>query len=194
NQRKVRDREDSLASARDACAAQLRECTRGYSPKRRRNCARAYSRFSFEIKLALISAGHTASHSYVLVQLPNPAASITCTIFSTRLSRSGCPCGKSDRCETFAAVKSIAERFGHAAAHAPQPMHAAASMARSESCLGIGIEFASGADPARAEMNPPACTMRSSALRSITRSFTMGNAPTRNGSTVIVAPSRNLLM
>ena len=37
-------------------------------------------------------------------------------------------------------------------------------------------------------------TMRSSALRSTTRSFTSGNDPTRNGSTVIVAPSRNFLM
>ncbi len=36
---------------------------KSYSPKRRRNCARPYSRLSFEMKLALISAGHTASHS-----------------------------------------------------------------------------------------------------------------------------------
>ena len=113
------------------------------------------------MKLALISAGQTASHSYVLVQLPNPSASITLTIRSTRLSRSGWPCGRNDRCETFAAVKSMADRFGHAAAHAPHPMQAAASIARSASCLGTGIEFASGAEPARAEMNPPACTMRS---------------------------------
>ena len=46
----------------------------------------------------------------------------------------------------------MADAFGHAAAQAPQPMHAAASIARSASCFGIGIEFASGADPARAEM------------------------------------------
>jgi hypothetical protein len=39
--------------------------TRGanYSPMDRRNLARAYSRFSFAMKLALISAGQTASHS-----------------------------------------------------------------------------------------------------------------------------------
>src|SRR5206468_11800032 len=165
-----------------------------YSPAPRFTAARAYSRFSLAMKLALISAGQTASHSYVLVQLPNPSASITETIRSTRLSCSGRPCGRNDRCETFAAVKSMADPFGQAAAHAPHPMQAAASIAKSASCLGIRIEFASGAEPARAEMNPPACTIRSSALRSTTRSFSSGNDPTRNGSTVIVAPSRNFLM
>src|SRR5207244_3452243 len=95
--------------------------------------------------------------------------------FKTRLARSGSPWGKSARCETLAAVKSMADAFGHAAAHAPQPMHPAASIARSTSCFGIEIEFASGAEPARAEMNPPACTMRSSALPSITRSLMTGN-------------------
>src|SRR5262249_47065876 len=125
-----------------------------YSPALRWIAARAYSRFSLAIKLALISAGQTASHSYVLVQLPNPSASITLTIRSTRLCRSGWPCGKSDKCDTFAAAKSIADPLGQAAAHAPHPMQAAASMARSASSLGIGIEFASGAEPARAEMNP----------------------------------------
>src|SRR2546430_14971485 len=34
------------------------------------------------------------------------------------------------RCETFAEVKSIADPFGQAAAHAPQPIQAAASIAR----------------------------------------------------------------
>jgi DNA polymerase III alpha subunit len=41
----------------------VREHARNYSPRRWRNCAPAYSRFSFAIKLALISAGQTASHS-----------------------------------------------------------------------------------------------------------------------------------
>src|SRR5207237_7036657 len=95
-------------------------------------------------------------------------------MLTTRRVRSGSPCGKSARCETFAAVKSIADAFGHAAAHAPQPMHAAASIERSDACFGTGIEFASGADPARAEINPPARTIRSSALRSTTRSLTIG--------------------
>jgi len=75
-------------------------------------------------------------------------------------------------------------------AHAPHPMQAAASIARSASCLGIGIEFASGAEPARSEMKStgfaqcdPARCDRLSSLRS-------GNDPTRNGSTVIVARPR----
>ena len=47
-----------------------------YSPTLRCKMARAYSRLSLAMKLALISAGHTASHSYVFVQLPKPSASI----------------------------------------------------------------------------------------------------------------------
>jgi len=43
---------------------------------------------------------------------------MTCTIFKTRLCRSGCPCGKSARCETFAEVNSMADPFGQAAAQA----------------------------------------------------------------------------
>ena len=139
-----------------------------YSPMLRRKLAFEYSRFNFAMKLALISAGQTASHSYVLVRFPKPSASIARTILTTRLVRSGSPCGNNARCETFAAVKSIADAFGHAAAHAPQPMHAAASIERSASCLGIGIEFASGADPARAEMKPPAWCCVSSSARSET--------------------------
>src|SRR3712207_8884538 len=46
-------------------------------------------------------------------------------------------------------VNSIADAFGHAAAQAPQPMHAAASMAWSAFGFGTGIEFASGAEPVR---------------------------------------------
>src|SRR4030095_1171269 len=55
----------SLPQARDEMHAlpRVRGRARDQSPRRWRNCARAYSRFSFEIKLALISAGHTASHS-----------------------------------------------------------------------------------------------------------------------------------
>ena len=41
----------------------LCEHARSYSPSRLQNCARAYSRLSFAMKLALILAGHTASHS-----------------------------------------------------------------------------------------------------------------------------------
>ena len=49
--------------ARETRALARATNTRNYSPSRWRNCARAYSRLSFAIKLALILAGHTASHS-----------------------------------------------------------------------------------------------------------------------------------
>ena len=43
-------------------------------------------------------------------------------------------------------MNSIAEAFGQAATQAPQPMQVAASKARSASCFGTGVEWASGAD------------------------------------------------
>ena len=46
-------------------------------------------------------------------------------------------------------MKRLAAALGHAAAQAPQPMHCAASIARSASGLGTRTEFASGALPAR---------------------------------------------
>ena len=62
-------------------------------------------------------------------------------------SRSGWPCGSNPRCAIFAPVNSAAEAFGHAATHAPQPMQAAASMARSASSFGTRIALPSGALP-----------------------------------------------
>jgi len=53
-------------------------------------------------------------------------------------------------------------------------------------------ELISGAEPARAVMKPPACWILSKADRSVTRSFTMGKARARNGSTTITSPSRKL--
>jgi hypothetical protein len=44
-------------------------------------------------------------------------------------------------------MNNIADAFGHAATHAPQPMHVAASKARSAKSLGTGVVFASGALP-----------------------------------------------
>ena len=108
--------------------------------------------------------------------LPHPSLA---TICSTRRVAFRLPCGSKARCETFAEVNNIADAFGHAATHAPQPMHAAASIARSASCFGTGIEFASGADPVRAEMKPPAWMIRSSALRSTTKSLITGNVLAR---------------
>jgi hypothetical protein len=49
---------------RGACAPQRSaNATKRYSPTLRFRLAREYSRLSFAIKLALISAGQTASHS-----------------------------------------------------------------------------------------------------------------------------------
>jgi hypothetical protein len=94
----------------------------------------------------------------------------------------------------LAATNSIADALGHAATHAPHPMHAAASIARSASRFGTSTAFASGALPARAVMNPPACMIRSKAPRSTTRSFSTGNALARHGSIQISSPSRNARM
>ena len=55
------------------------------------------------------------------------------------------------QCDTFADVNNIADAFGQAATHAPQPMHAAASNARSESCFGTRMSFASRGLPLRTE-------------------------------------------
>ena len=46
----------------------------------------------------------------------------------------------------------MAEALGHAATQAPQPMHAAASNARSASCLGTGVASAAAAPPVLTEM------------------------------------------
>jgi hypothetical protein len=54
---KVRDRETRALSGGICCGDY------SYSPALRRKLAIAYSRLSLAMKLALISAGHTASHS-----------------------------------------------------------------------------------------------------------------------------------
>lgn len=96
--------------------------------------------------------GHAVAHSPVSVQPPKPSASICPTMSSTRVSRSGAPCGRTFRWFTFADVNSIAAPFGHAATHAPQPMHSACSKARSASGFGTGVACASGAAPVGAVM------------------------------------------
>ena len=50
----------------------------------------------------------------------------------------------------------MADPFLHAAAQAPQPIHAAASIAKSASSLGMAIALASGTPPVFTETNPPA--------------------------------------
>ena len=94
----------------------------------------------------------------------------------------------------MAATKSMALEFLQAATQAPQPMHAAASIARSASAFGTGIELASGAAPVRTLMKPPACWIWSKALRSMTRSLTSGKARARKGSTMMTSPSLNVRM
>src|SRR5580765_8712307 len=98
-----------------------------------------------------IDFGQASSHSPWLVQEPKNS-SIVSTIASTREYRSAWPCGSRLRCWIFAEVNSWPALLGHAATHAPQPMHAAASNAASATGLGIGVMFASGAAPEFTEM------------------------------------------
>lgn len=78
-------------------------------------------------------------------------------------------------------MKSAAEPFGSDATHAPQPMHAAASIGRSEAGFGTGMALPSIAVPVGAVMKPPDAMMRSNALPSTARSFTTGKAAERQG-------------
>jgi len=54
---------DDVVVPEGSCQLPLQISCRDYSPALRCNTARAYSRFNFAMKLALISAGQTASHS-----------------------------------------------------------------------------------------------------------------------------------
>ncbi len=94
-----------------------------------------------------ISFGHTASHSPSFEQLPKPSASAWSIIATTRAPRSTCPWGRSARCEILALMNRCADAFLQAATQAPQPMQAAASMARSEMSFAIGMALPSGAPP-----------------------------------------------
>ncbi len=60
------------------------------------------------------------------------------------------------RWETLAATKSMAEAFLQTATQAPQPMHAAASIADSAVGFGTGRALPSGAPPVLTETKPPA--------------------------------------
>jgi hypothetical protein len=106
---------------------------------------------SIAMKSTLISFGHAAAHSPWLVHEPK-YVSIVSTIARVRRWRSGWPWGRRLRCASFAAVNSCPAPFGQAATQAPQPMHAAASIARSASAFGTGMRFASGAEPVGAVM------------------------------------------
>ena len=80
----------------------------------------------------------------------------------------------------------MAEAFLQTATQAPQPMQAAASMARPRPSFGTGMALPSGAPPVFTETKPPAWMMRSNALRFTTRSLTGGKAFARQGSMVMV--------
>src|SRR3989338_6517274 len=88
----------------------------------------------------------------------------------------------------------MADALGQAATHAPQPIHCAASKAKSEFFLGTRTEWASGADPVLTDTYPPDLMIRSNAERSTTKSLTTGNPLDRQGSMVIVSPFLNLRM
>ena len=88
----------------------------------------------------------------------------------------------------------MAEALGQAATQAPQPMQAAASMARSAFGFGTRIALPSGALPVDTETNPPAWMIRSKAPRSTIRSRSTGKAAARQGSMVRRSPSLKLRM
>src|SRR5499427_9960225 len=111
------------------------------------NRARMYSRVIRAMFEMEISFGQTASHSPSFEQLPNPSLSACAIIAVTRVTRSGCPCGSSASCEIFALMKRCAEAFLQAATHAPQPMHAAESIAVSATSFGMSTVLPSGAPP-----------------------------------------------
>ena len=95
--------------------------------------------------------GQASRHSPWLVQEPKNSSMVS-TMASVRRQRSGWPWGSTLRCPSLAAVKSWAAELGQAATQAPQPMQAAASMAKSAASLGTGVSLASPAAPVGADM------------------------------------------
>src|SRR4051812_8768029 len=141
-----------------------------------------------------IPLGHSASQAYVFVQLPNPSLSICATILSALDSLSGSPWGSNASCEIFAPTNNIALPFMQVATQAPHAIQDAAIKDSSAFFLSTGIAFATTALPVFTLIYPPACMIRSKAVRSTTRSFITGNARLRQGSTTIVSPSLNARM
>src|SRR5204863_3759493 len=111
------------------------------------NEAARYSLLSRAILLSVISLGQAASQAPVLVHAPNPSLSIWASIFTTRVLRSGFPCGNKARCDTLAPTNSMALLFLQAATQAPQPIHMAAAKASSALSFGIGSALPSTALP-----------------------------------------------
>ena len=82
----------------------------------------------------------------------------------------------------MAEVNSWAALFGQAATQAPQPMHAAASMAASATSLGIEREVGVGGGAGGGGDVAARLDDRSKARRSTTRSLSTGKALARHGS------------
>ena len=97
------------------------------------------SKFNFAMTRISIPFGQAEAHSVALLQGPKASSSICNVIALTRSYRSGWPCGKLARWLTLAPVNSIADAFGQLATHAPQPIQAAASNARSAFVLLTGV-------------------------------------------------------
>src|ERR1035437_7257132 len=94
------------------------------------------SPFMRAITSSLISFGHTASHSPMLVQLPKSSCLACATMVMARWARYGCPCGSRPRWAILAPVNSAAAALGHMATQAPQPMQAAAAPPQGGGFLG----------------------------------------------------------
>src|SRR5690606_11481909 len=95
-------------------------------------------------------------------------------------------------CDILAETNNMAEEFLQAATQAPQPMQVADSNASSATTFGMGIPFASGTPPVFTLTYPPACWIRSNAVRSTAKSLMTGNADARQGSITMVCPSWKL--
>ena len=123
------------------------------SPHPPANMALRYSRLSRAILLIEMPAGQAASHSSVTVQA---AEAFFVHLGDHRRRRAfaapACPAATGPGATPWHSTKSMAEAFLQAATHAPQPMQAAAFIARSDSSCGTRIALASGALPVLTEM------------------------------------------
>src|SRR3954469_21994533 len=107
--------------------------------------AERYSLFKRAILLSRISFGQVSAQAPILVQDPKPSLSCWGIISITRVLCSGRPCGNKARCDTLAAVNSIAEALGQAATQAPQLIHIAAPNELSAFSFSIGMALPSTA-------------------------------------------------
>ena len=90
---------------------------------------------SWAITSSGISFGHALVHSPVFVQPPKPGVVVRVDHRDDALVALRLALRQQAEVGDLGAGNSIAEAFGQAATHAPQPMQAAASKARSASAL-----------------------------------------------------------